>query len=76
MIFDLVIPADSFLRKSEFTQGTTGSGSNSGIDTSGLNVGDFFIVTNSNINVGTGFSSIDYDTGAVVGVGTTFINNV
>ena len=76
LIFDLVIPADSFLRKSEFTQGTTGSGVNSGIVTSGLNVGDYFIVTNSNINVGTGFSSVDYDTGAVVGVGTTFINNV
>ena len=41
-----------------------------------MNVGDYFIVTNSNINVGTGFSSVDYDTGAVVGVGTTFINNV
>ena len=76
LIFDLVIPADSFLRKSEFTQGITGSGANSGIVTSGLNVGDYFIVTNSNINVGTGFSSVDYDTGAVVGVGTTFINNV
>ena len=76
LIFDLVIPADSFLRNSNLTQGTTGSGANSGIVTSGLNVGDYFIVTNSNINVGTGFSSVDYDTGAVVGVGETFIDNV
>ncbi len=76
LIFDLVIPSDSFLRNSDVTQGTTGSGANSGIVTSGLQVGDYFIVTNSNVNVGTGFSSVDYDTGAVVGVGTTFIDNV
>ena len=26
LVFDLVIPSDSFLRKSEFTQGASGSG--------------------------------------------------
>jgi len=76
LIFDLVIPSDSFLRNSDVTQGITGSGANSGIVTSGLQVGDYFIVTNSNVDVGIGFSSIDYDTGSVVGVGTTFIDNV
>ena len=76
LIFDLVIPSDSFLRNSDVTQGITGSGANSGIVTSGLQVGDYFIVTNSNVDVGIGFSSVDYDTGSVVGVGTTFIDNV
>ena len=34
----------------------------------------YFIVTNSNIDVGIGLSSVDYDTGGcAVGVGTTFI---
>ena len=73
IVFDLVIPADSFLRKSEFTQGASGSGANSGIVTSGLNVGDFFIVSNS--NVGHGLTSLNTD-GSSVGVGTTYIDNV
>ena len=64
------------LKKFRCNSRNTGSGANSGIVTSGLQVGDYFIVTNSNVNVGTGFSSVDYDTGAVVGVGTTFIDNV
>ena len=70
---DLTIPSDSFLRKSEFTQGASGSGANSGIVTSGLNVGDFFIVSNS--NVGHGLTSLNTD-GSAVGVGTTYIDNV
>ena len=61
------------MRKSEFTQGTTGSGANSGIVTSGLNVGDFFIISNS--NVGHGLTSLNTD-GSSVGVGTTYIDNV
>ena len=61
------------MRKSEFTQGASGSGNNSGIVTSGLNVGDFFIVTNS--NVGHGLTSLNTD-GSAVGVGTTYIDNV
>ena len=73
LVFDLVIPSDSFLRKSEFTQGASGSGNNSGIVTSGLNVGDFFIVSNS--NVGHGLTSLNTD-GSAVGVGTTYIDNV
>ena len=73
LVFDLVIPSDSFLRKSEFTQGASGSGGNSGIVTSGLNVGDFFIVSNS--NVGHGLTSLNTD-GSAVGVGTTYIDNV
>ena len=73
LVFDLVIPSDSFLRKSEFTQGASGSGANSGIVTSGLNVGDFFIVSNS--NVGHGLTSLNTD-GSAVGVGTTYIDNV
>ena len=73
LVFDLVIPSDSFLRNSDITQGTTGSGANSGIVTSGLNVGDFFIVSNS--NVGHGLTSLNTD-GSAVGVGTTYIDNV
>jgi len=73
LVFDLVIPSDSFLRDSDITQGASGSGGNSGIVTSGLNVGDFFIVSNS--NVGHGLTSLNTD-GSAVGVGTTYIDNV
>jgi len=69
IILDLVIPYDSDLRNSNITQGTT-----SGIVTSGLQVNDFFVIKNS--NVGTAMSSLDYNDGSVVGIGSTRLDNV
>ena len=66
---DLVIPSDSDLRNANITQGGT-----SGITESAIAVGDYFVITNS--NVGSARSSLDYDDDSVVGVGTTFIDNV
>ena len=66
---DLVIPFDSDLRNSNITQGGT-----NGITTSHLDVGDYFIIKNS--NVGSARSSMDYNDDSIVGIGTTFIDNV
>ena len=69
--FDLTIPLDSWLRDSDITQGST-----SGITTSGIEVGDYFIVRNSNVgNSGFGLTSLQSDN-SVCGVGTIFLDNV
>ena len=68
LVFDMVIPPDSWLRDNDTTQGSTG-----GINTCGLTTGDFFLVTNS--NVGHGLTSLNTVNGTV-GVGTTYIDNV
>ena len=66
---DLVIPYDSDLRNSNITQGGT-----NGITTSHLDVGDYFVIKNS--NVGFAMSSMDYDDDSIVGIGSTHIDNV
>ena len=66
---DLVIPYDSDLRNSDITQGGTNA-----ITESAISAGDYFIIKNS--NVGSARSSMDYDDDSIVGIGTTFIDNV
>ena len=66
---DLVIPYDSDLRNSDITQGGT-----NGITESAISAGDYFVIKNS--NVGSARSSMDYDDDSIVGIGTTFIDNV
>ena len=66
---DLVIPFDSDLRNSDITQGATNA-----ITESAIAVGDYFVIKNS--NVGSARSSMDYDDDSIVGIGTTFIDNV
>ena len=65
----MVIPYDSDLRNSNITQGGT-----NGITTSHLDVGDYFVIKNS--NVGFAMSSMDYDDDSIVGIGSTHIDNV
>jgi len=68
LIFDFYIPQNSFLRDSAVNNvglATTGI--------SGIQTGYYFVVYNS--NVGNGVTSID-QSGSVVGLGTTFIDNV
>ena len=64
LVFDFSIPVDSFLRNSSITGVTT---------ISGISTGDYFVVYNS--NVGNGVTSLD-SFGSIVGVGTTFLDNV
>ena len=64
IVFDLFVPVDSFLRNSTITGVTT---------ISGISTGYYFTVYNSNI--GSGVTSLD-STGGIVGVGTTFLDNV
>jgi len=66
---DLVIPYDSDLRNSDITQGATNA-----ITESAIAVGDYFVIKNS--NVGSARSSMDYSDDSIVGIGTTFIDNV
>jgi hypothetical protein len=66
---DLVIPYDSDLRNSNITQGGTNA-----ITESAIAAGDYFVIKNS--NVGSARSSMDYDDDSIVGIGTTFIDNV
>ena len=66
---DLVIPFDSDLRNSDITQGGTNA-----ITESAIAVNDYFVIKNS--NVGSARSSMDYDDDSIVGIGTTFIDNV
>jgi len=66
---DLVIPYDSDLRNSDITQGGTNA-----ITESAIAAGDYFVIKNS--NVGSARSSMDYDDDSIVGIGTTFIDNV
>ena len=68
LIFDLHIPYDSFLRDTKIT-GTA-------VTISSLDTNDVFIVKNSNIGAGTtSITSFDSD-GNIVGVGTSFADNV
>ena len=68
---DLCIPYDSWLRNSDITQGST-----SGITTSGIEVGDYLVVRNSNVgNSGFGLTSLQSNN-SVCGVGTIFIDNI
>jgi len=68
LVLDLVIPENSVLRDSNITTYTS---------TSGIQTGYYFCVFNS--NVGTGVTSLDEtnnpETG-IIGIGTTFIDNV
>jgi hypothetical protein len=68
IVFDLFIPINSFLRNNEVVKvgiATTGI--------SGIQTGYYFVVNNS--NVGNGLTSLN-SSGGIVGVGTTFIDNV
>ncbi len=65
IIFDLLIPSNSFLRDSSIV--------GSAITVSGIQTGYYFVVYNS--NVGNGVTSLRRD-GSVVGVGTSFLDNV
>ena len=64
IIFDLYIPQNSFLRDSSITGVTT---------ISGIQMGYYFIVYNSNI--GNTINSLDFSE-STIGIGTTFIDNV
>jgi len=65
IVFDLLIPEDSYLRDSTIV-GTA-------ITVSGIQTGYYFVVFNSNI--GNGVTSI-YSNGSVLSIGSTFIDNV
>jgi hypothetical protein len=68
IVFDLFIPTNSIIRDSSIVKvgiATTGI--------SGIQTGYYFIVHSS--NVGNGLTSLNLS-GGVVGVGTTFINNI
>ena len=65
IVFDLYIPTNSVLRDDTIT-GTA-------VTISGIQTGYYFTVSNSNI--GNGLTSI-YQNGSVLGIGTTFIDNV
>jgi hypothetical protein len=64
IVFDFVIPKDSFLRNSSITGVTT---------ISGIQTGYYFVINNS--NVGKGLTSLN-SLGSTVGVGSTFLDNV
>jgi len=65
IVFDLLIPKDSFLRDSSIV-GTS-------LTVSGIQTGYYFVVYNS--NVGSGVTSLRQD-GSVVSIGTSFLDNV
>jgi len=68
LIFDLHIPLTSDLRDSSIA-GTA-------VTISGISTGDFFVVNNSTVgSATTSINSVDTG-GAVIGVGTQFLNNV
>jgi hypothetical protein len=64
IVFDFVIPKNSFLRNSSVTGLTT---------ISGIQTGYYFTVYNS--NVGRGVTSLN-SSGSTVGIGSTFLDNV
>jgi hypothetical protein len=64
IVFDLLIPSNSFLRDSTITGVTT---------LSNIKTGYYFAVYNS--NVGKGVTSLS-SSGSLVGIGTTFLDNV
>jgi len=65
IIFDLVIPQDSFLRDTSIV-GTA-------LTVSGIQTGYYFVVYNS--NVGSGVTSLRSD-GSIVSIGSSFLDNV
>jgi hypothetical protein len=65
IVFDLLIPADSFLRNSSIV--------NTPITESGIKTGYYFMIYDS--NVGNGVTSIDTN-GNIVGIGTSFLDNI
>ena len=65
IVFDLVIPSDSFLRDASIV--------GSAITVSGIQTGYYFVVYNT--NVGSGVTSLRQD-GSVVGVGSSFLDNI
>ena len=64
IVFDFIIPHDSFLRDSNVAAATT---------LSGIQTGYYFVINNS--NVGNGVTTLD-STGSVVGSGNSFIDGV
>jgi hypothetical protein len=66
IVFDIVIPRDSYLRNSSIVSAAA-------TNISGIQTGYYFIVSNS--NVGKGITSLN-SSGSVVGVGTSFIDGV
>lgn len=68
LIFDVHIPFDSFLRKTNVA-GTA-------VTISSLDVNDVFVVKNSNIGAGTTSITAFDPAGNIVGVGTSFADNV
>ena len=67
----MCIPYDSWLRNSDVTQGST-----NGITTSGIEVGDYLVVRNSNVgNSGFGLTSLQSDN-SVCGVGNSYLDNI
>jgi hypothetical protein len=67
IMLDLHIPLDSYLRNTTLVS--------TAITVSSLSVGDYFSVNNSNIGIGTTFTSIRTGS-SVVGIATTFIDAV
>ena len=68
LIFDIHIPYDSFLRNSNIT-GTA-------VTATGIQANDYFVIKKSNVGLGsTSITSFD-SSGSVVGVGTSFADNV
>jgi hypothetical protein len=63
IIFDFYIPRNSFLRDSSITGVTT---------ISGIQTGYYFVTYNSNV----GAPTISLDANGIIGIGTTFIDNV
>ena len=65
IVFDLLLPKDSLFRDASIV--------GSAMSVSGIAQGYYFVVSNS--NVGNGVTSL-YQNGTVVGIGTSFIDNV
>ena len=68
MIFDLFIPGNSDLRNTTYV--------GSAITLSSLDVGDFFVISDSNAGIATTSISSKDTSGNVIGVGTQYIDNV
>jgi len=67
LFFDLFIPVQSFMRDSNLV-GT-------GLTISGISTGDYLTIFNTNVSIADTFASQD-ESGATVGIGTTFVDNV
>jgi len=69
LVFDFFIPEDSFLRNAGINSvGAAATG------ISGIQTGDYFTITNS--NVGSGVTSLSSSNSGIIGIGTSFIDNV